>query len=120
VIRVNSQSGKGGVAYVMKAEHQLDLPRRLQIEFSKAIQARTDAGGGEVSPAEMWAIFREEYLDNEDQPWSRLSLTSYAEEAPFDQDTDSLRVDAVWDGEERRLEGTGNGPIAASTTWSTR
>ncbi|MFZ0216133.1 MAG: 2-isopropylmalate synthase [Candidatus Dormiibacterota bacterium] len=113
VIRVNSQSGKGGVAYVMKAEHQLDLPRKLQIEFSKAIQAHTDAAGGEVSPSRMWAIFREEYLDNEDQPWSRLSLTSYAEAAPFDKDTDSLRVDAYWDGEERTLEGTGNGPIAA-------
>ncbi len=62
VIRVNSQSGKGGVAYVMKTEHQLDLPRRLQIEFSRVIQARTDAGGGEVTPAEMWELFSAEYL----------------------------------------------------------
>src|ERR1700726_2988100 len=62
VIRVNSQSGKGGVAYVMKAEHQLDLPRRLQIEFSRVIQEHTDAQGGEVSPARMWVIFFAEYL----------------------------------------------------------
>ena len=58
VIRVNSQSGKGGVAYIMKTEHQLDLPRRLQIEFSKVIQALTDSQGGEVDPAEMWQRLR--------------------------------------------------------------
>jgi 2-isopropylmalate synthase len=62
VIRVNSQSGKGGVAYVMKSEHSLDLPRRLQIEFSRVIQAHTDAEGGEVPPADMWRIFSAEYL----------------------------------------------------------
>ena len=62
VIRVNSQSGKGGVAYIMKAGHQLDLPRRLQIEFSRVVQARTDAEGGEVTPAQMWAAFSAEYL----------------------------------------------------------
>lgn len=62
VIRVNSQSGKGGVAYIMKADHGLALPRRLQIEFSQAIQAITDGEGGEVSPKEMWDAFYEEYL----------------------------------------------------------
>ena len=62
VIRVNSQSGKGGVAYIMKAEHHLDLPRRLQIEFSRVVQARTDAEGGEVTPAQMWEAFAAEYL----------------------------------------------------------
>ena len=62
VIRVNSQSGKGGVAYIMKAGHQLDLPRRLQIEFSRVVQARTDAEGGEVTPAQMWEAFSAEYL----------------------------------------------------------
>src|SRR5436190_10668662 len=62
VIRVNSQSGKGGVAYLMKAKHQLDLPRRMQVEFSRLIQARTDTGGGEVTGAERWDIFRSEYL----------------------------------------------------------
>ena len=64
VIRVNSQSGKGGVAYIMKAEHQLDLPRRLQIEFSRVVQAATDDEGGEVTPAEMWAKFSAEYLSD--------------------------------------------------------
>src|SRR5918912_532825 len=63
VIRVNSQSGKGGVAYIMKSEHNLDLPRRLQIEFSKAVQAHTDAGGGEVSAGRLWGIFQFEYLE---------------------------------------------------------
>src|SRR6202012_4349573 len=62
VIRVNSQSGKGGVAYVMKTGHSLDLPRRLQIEFSKHVQVRTDEDGGEVSPAEIWETFRSQYL----------------------------------------------------------
>ena len=62
VIRVNSQSGKGGVAYIMKAEHQLDLPRRLQIDFSRVVQAHTDEEGGEVTPAQMWQAFSDEYL----------------------------------------------------------
>ena len=62
VIRVNSQSGKGGVAYIMKADHGLALPRRLQIEFSQAIQKITDGEGGEVSPKEMWDVFSDEYL----------------------------------------------------------
>ena len=62
VIRVNSQSGKGGVAYVMKAEHALELPRRLQLEFSRVIQKRTDASCGEVSPSALWKIFESEYL----------------------------------------------------------
>ena len=62
VIRVNSQSGKGGVAYIMKTENHLDLPRRLQIEFSAVIQRHTDAEGGEVTAAQMWAAFTSEYL----------------------------------------------------------
>ena len=62
VIRVNSQSGKGGVAYIMKTEHKLDLPRRLQIEFSQVIQRHTDSEGGEVDAAQMWQIFADEYL----------------------------------------------------------
>ncbi|PRC61852.1 2-isopropylmalate synthase, partial [Mycobacterium sp. ITM-2017-0098] len=62
VIRVNSQSGKGGVAYIMKADHGLALPRRLQIEFSQVVQQITEGEGGEVSPKEMWDAFYEEYL----------------------------------------------------------
>ena len=65
VIRVNSQSGKGGVAYLLKTEHKLDLPRRLQIEFSRVIQRQTDAEGGEMSAAEIWESFQAEYLDRE-------------------------------------------------------
>ena len=63
VIRVNSQSGKGGVAYIMQAEHGYDLPRRLQIEFSKTIQGITEDTGTEISPTEMWETFVAEYLD---------------------------------------------------------
>ena len=62
VIRVNSQSGKGGVAYIMKAEHGFDLPRRLQIEFSKTIQTITEDTGTEISPGDMWEAFSDEYL----------------------------------------------------------
>src|ERR687898_1353523 len=62
VIRVNSQSGKGGVAYLMKTEHALDLPRRLQIEFSQVVQRVTDAAGGGVPPQELWSIFSAAYL----------------------------------------------------------
>src|SRR5690606_17509207 len=76
VIRVNSQSGKGGVAYVMKTEHNFDLPRRLQIEFSGVVQRHTDNEGGEVGPAEMWEIFSREYLV-EHQPSPRLTVDGY-------------------------------------------
>ncbi len=65
MIRVNSQSGKGGVAYILKSEHKLDLPRRLQIEFSRAVQRHTDDEGGEMSPDAIWTSFRAEYLDRE-------------------------------------------------------
>jgi 2-isopropylmalate synthase len=108
VIRVNSQSGKGGIAYVMKAEHSLELPRRLQIEFSRVIQARTDASGGEVSPSEMWKIFEAEYLS----PSTPLTLLSHHTSAAVDQ-KDALSVEVRYQGSTQMLEGTGNGPIAA-------
>jgi 2-isopropylmalate synthase len=108
VIRVNSQSGKGGVAYVMKAEHHLELPRRLQIEFSRVVQARTDAQGGEVSPSEMWKIFETEYLSTS----APLALLSHITSAAVDE-KDALSVEVRYEGEMRVLEGTGNGPIAA-------
>ncbi|MFM1786535.1 MAG: hypothetical protein RL228_485, partial [Actinomycetota bacterium] len=76
VIRVNSQSGKGGVTYIMKSEHNLELPRRLQIEFSQVIQRHTDNEGGEVTPKQMWDIFQDEYLPNPAAPWGRFSLKS--------------------------------------------
>ena len=75
VIRVNSQSGKGGVAYVMKAEHNLELPRRLQIEFSRVVQAYTDSSGGEVNAARMWQIFQTEYLES-DTPLALTGVNS--------------------------------------------
>jgi 2-isopropylmalate synthase len=112
VIRVNSQSGKGGIAYVLKNDHKLDLPRRMQIEFSKIIQAKTDAEGGEITPAEIWSVFRDEYLPVADNAWGRIQLR--AGQSTTDKDgTDTLTVQAVVDGEEAVLSGSGNGPISA-------
>ncbi len=108
VIRVNSQSGKGGVSYVLKAEHHLELPRRLQIEFSRVIQAHTDEAGGEVSPAAIWAAFSDEYLT----PTTPLALLAHHTSAAIDE-KDALSVEVRRDGETQMLEGSGNGPIAA-------
>jgi 2-isopropylmalate synthase len=108
VIRVNSQSGKGGVAYVMKTERKLDLPRRLQIEFSRVIQAHTDEAGGEVTPDEIWAAFQAEYLDRT----TPLQLNSVHTSSAAGE-RDQLTVRVYENGEERTLEGNGNGPIAA-------
>src|SRR5580693_7756530 len=106
VIRVNSQSGKGGVAYVMKAEHQLDLPRRLQIEFSRVIQEHTDSEGGEVSPSRMWEIFAEAYLT--EGPLALLDhQTSSVIEAKH-----ALAAEISVDGRAQQVEGVGNGPIS--------
>lgn len=112
VIRVNSQSGKGGIAYVLKNDHKLDLPRRMQIEFSRIIQAKTDAEGGEVTPKAIWEVFCDEYLPNPDNPWGRVQLRSGSTATDKDG-TDTLTVEAVVDGVETVLSGTGNGPISA-------
>lgn len=112
VIRVNSQSGKGGVAYMMKHEHQLDLPRRLQIEFSKVVQAKTDSQGGEVLPEEMWRIFEDEYLPTQSAPWGRFRLKGLSQTSVLDEDV-HLMVSISDRGELRELTGQGNGPIAA-------
>jgi 2-isopropylmalate synthase len=112
VIRVNSQSGKGGIAYVLKNEHKLDLPRRMQIEFSRIIQDRTDSEGGEITPAQIWEVFRNEYLPTPDEPWGRITLHSAQAFSTADTE-DQLTVSAVVDGEETVLSGSGNGPIAA-------
>ena len=112
VIRVNSQSGKGGVAYLLKSEHSLDLPRRLQIEFSGVVQHRADTDGGEISAEEIWTIFNDEYLPSTDAQWGRLSLKGHQNVAAVDQ-LDSLQATIVLDGEELVIDGTGNGPIAA-------
>src|SRR5690349_4591608 len=108
VIRVNSQSGKGGVAYIMKAEHKLDLPRRLQIEFSGAVQRQTDGEGGEMSVEAIWDAFQAEYLTRTEP----LRLNSVHTSSAAGE-KDALTVDVYVDGELRTLEGTGNGPIAA-------
>jgi 2-isopropylmalate synthase len=107
VIRVNSQSGKGGVAYVMKAEHALDLPRRLQIEFSRVIQGHTDTEGGEVAPARMWEIFAAEYL----APGSVALLDHQASSVV--ESKHALSAEVRVDGVAREVEGAGNGPISA-------
>ena len=112
VIRVNSQSGKGGVAYLLKSEHSLDLPRRLQIEFSGVVQHRADTDGGEISAEEIWTIFNDEYLPSTEAQWGRLSLKGHQNVAAVDQ-LDSLQATIVLDGEESVIDGTGNGPIAA-------
>ncbi|MEA5455313.1 2-isopropylmalate synthase [Sinomonas sp. JGH33] len=116
VIRVNSQSGKGGVAYLLKNEHNLDLPRRAQIEFSRVIQRHTDAAGGEVSSAVLWDIFSDEYLPASSvdggKVWGRYALTSVSTQTGDDGSMDltaTLRID----GEQVQRSGTGNGPIAA-------
>jgi len=107
VIRVNSQSGKGGVAFIMKSDHQMDLPRRLQIEFSRVIQARTDAEGGEVTPAQMWEAFSAEYLTP-----GRVALQAHHTSSAVDA-KDALTVEVSVDGVGRQIEGAGNGPISA-------
>ncbi|GHB39518.1 2-isopropylmalate synthase [Streptomyces cirratus] len=112
VIRVNSQSGKGGIAYVLKNDHKLDLPRRMQIEFSRIIQAKTDTEGGEVTPKAIWSVFQDEYLPNPENPWGRIQLRSGSTATDKDG-TDTLTVEAVVDGVETVLTGTGNGPISA-------
>ena len=114
VIRVNSQSGKGGVAYLLKADHALDLPRKLQIEFSRVVQNKTDAEGGEVSSEQLWEIFSDEYLPaaDSDKKWGRFELRKIATASDMDG---SVSLDVVLrDGTgEVSMIGHGNGPISA-------
>jgi 2-isopropylmalate synthase len=112
VIRVNSQSGKGGVAYLMKTEHHLDLPRRLQIEFSKIVQQATDVQGGEISAEKLWEIFEDQYLPTESAPWGRFRLKGLSQSSVMNQDV-QLTTSITDRGEEVELAGQGNGPIAA-------
>ena len=116
VVRVNSQSGKGGVAYILKTERGMDLPRRLQIEFSGVVQHDVDQDGGEVTPAELWAKFEDEYLPTPDHPWGRFRLASTRIDAEEDGETHlvvGLRDRSVPGTEVTTVEGHGNGPIAA-------
>jgi 2-isopropylmalate synthase len=112
VIRVNSQSGKGGVAYLMKHEHHLDLPRRNQIEFSRVVQAKTDSEGGEITASAMWQIFEDEYLPTESAPWGRFRLKGLSQTSILGEDV-HLTVKISDRGELKELVGQGNGPIAA-------
>lgn len=114
VIRVNSQSGKGGVAYLLKNDHALDLPRRLQIEFSGVVQAKTDAEGGEVTSDQIWAIFTDEYLPSTvpGDRWGRFELLATSTRSDMSGDV-ALDV-TLRDGDERyEASGHGNGPVAA-------
>lgn len=114
VIRVNSQSGKGGVAYLLKNDHALDLPRKLQIEFSGVVQAKTDAEGGEVTSDQIWDIFGDEYLPSADvdQKWGRFEILRTSTSSDMDG-TVALQVKLRVGDEIREVEATGNGPIAA-------
>src|ERR1700751_130432 len=109
VIRVNSQSGKGGVAYIMKADHGLALPRRLQIEFSQVIQKITEGEGGEVSPKAMWEAFSEEYLAPV-RPLERIKQRVDASEE--DSGTTTVTATVKINGAETEISGAGNGPLA--------
>jgi 2-isopropylmalate synthase len=108
VIRVNSQSGKGGVAYVMKADYGLDLPRGLQIEFSKRVQEVADRTGKELSSTDIWSLFEETYLRRDGVVLKDYSLLP--EPRPGER---RIAASITLDGGERRIEGVGNGPIAA-------
>jgi len=107
VIRVNSQSGKGGMAYIMKSEHKMDLPRRLQIEFSRVVQQHTDSEGGEVSPDQLWEVFETEYL----MPAEPLELVTVRSVSNGDGYVVTATVNDR--GTEREITGEGNGPVSA-------
>ncbi|WP_425471525.1 2-isopropylmalate synthase [Tessaracoccus massiliensis] len=107
VIRVNSQSGKGGMAYLMKSEFKMDLPRRLQIEFSRAVQERTETTGSEITPQEIYEVFVDEYLG--EGPWELTSAGTTSSNGSF-------VVNATVNGPHRRgveIQGEGNGPVSA-------
>lgn len=114
VIRVNSQSGKGGVAYLLKTDHSIDLPRKLQIEFSGVVQSKTDSEGGEVTSDQIWSIFHDEYLpaDDSEAKWGRFELL--ATQTRSDMSGEVVLDVTVRDGEtQHAVTGQGNGPVAA-------
>jgi 2-isopropylmalate synthase len=114
VIRVNSQSGKGGVAYLLKTDHAIDLPRKLQIEFSSVVQSKTDSEGGEVTSGQIWSIFHDEYLPAEDidAKWGRFELL--ATQTRSDMSGEVVLDVVVRDGDEQHdVTAQGNGPVAA-------
>ena len=116
VIRVNSQSGKGGVAYLLKNEHNMDLPRRAQIEFSGVVQRRTDTAGGEVTGAELWKVFQDEYLPHtpeaDGEPWGHYALSSVNADTAEDG-TFKLVASLINAGVQQKRTASGTGPIDA-------
>jgi 2-isopropylmalate synthase len=110
VIRINSQSGKGGVAYVLKTDHGLELPRALQIEFSRIVQQMTDATGKEATSEDIWRLFETTYL----APDARLRLLDHRTvPEPHASELRRLTARVLWDGREQTIEAVGNGPIDA-------
>ena len=122
VVRVNSQSGKGGVAYLLGTTRKLELPRRLQIEFSHIVQRHTDTYGGEVDGARLWSIFADEYLPAAAAPeaelsrWGRFELRGATLTSTGDDKDSTLTVTLVDGGQEKRLTAVGNGPLDAFVT----
>jgi 2-isopropylmalate synthase len=112
IIRVNSQSGKGGVAYLMDAEHGLDLPRQLQVEFSRTVQAVTESSGTEIKPAELWDVFERTYLP--DDAGIRLISSEVTSTTSGGGETVTrVAAQVLVDGRHETLSGTGNGPLTA-------
>ena len=122
VVRVNSQSGKGGVAYLLGTTRKLELPRRLQIEFSHIVQRHTDTYGGEVDGARLWSIFADEYLPATAAPeaelsrWGRFELRGATLTSAGDDEDSTLTVTLVDGGQEKHLTASGNGPLDAFVT----
>jgi 2-isopropylmalate synthase len=110
VIRVNSQSGKGGIAYLLESEYGLELPRRLQMEFSQAVQRVMDVAGKELTAADLYALFEREYGVRDDNGPQHRVLEEQGEGAAASV---VLRADLPWEGDIRPIEGRGNGPIDA-------
>jgi 2-isopropylmalate synthase len=111
IIRVNSQSGKGGVAYLMDTEHGLDLPRKLQMEFSKTVQAVTESSGTEIKPGELWDVFSKTYLP--DDAGMRLISSEIASGGEVGENVSRVTAQVLVDGHHRTLSGQGNGPLNA-------
>ena len=122
VVRVNSQSGKGGVAYLLGTTRKLELPRRLQIEFSHIVQRHTDTYGGEVDGARLWSIFADEYLPAAAAPeaelsrWGRFELRGATLTSTGDDKDSTLTVTLIDGGQEKQLTAAGNGPLDAFVT----
>ena len=122
VVRVNSQSGKGGVAYLLGTTRKLELPRRLQIEFSRIVQRHTDTYGGEVDGDRLWSIFADEYLPAAAAPeadlsrWGRFELRGATLTSAGDDEDSTLTVTLVDGGAEKHLTAAGNGPLDAFVT----